>query len=139
MNAATIYNNIQRFSSTLRDNLEGGLPFGLKNFPLFVRMETKNLQRLINVTKTAGYDIPTPPEDEPDGHLLACFGIDDDGKFTVSFLALDSKGNVDERHYMRGDDSIKGEETWLPKNVTGYIYDAEGAHDFLPEPAKPKQ
>ena len=99
--AQTSYNSILAFNKSLEEKIGTTSPFGLEKFPSAIIIEKASLQRII---------------DEAEAGVLASFGIEN-GKFTVSFLGLDTNNKILCSHITG---LINGEETWPAESVTNF-------------------
>lgn len=125
--AKTPYRDIWKYNDDLRNVVDpkrcgGSIPWGLENFPLSIKMDInkRELGRLIKARKS--------------DNLLGVFGIDHNKRFTISFILLDERGEVDSRHL---DEALEGEETWPASSVTFVgISPEDAANRELPIPRK---
>jgi len=101
--AQTPYETIVHYNHLLEEEISNGVPFSLSNFPSSIFIDKDELTRLLEETENG---------------LMAVFGIEDadeeNKKFTVSFLAVDSERKLLCKH-IKG--QLDGEETW-PASAT---------------------
>lgn len=116
----TGYEYIREYADALQKRIDPNrIPFGLKNFPVYIRMERNELTKLIGDCR--GSYLLAVPGIEPAN------GTNPNEDFTISFLMIDEKDRAVDPHHYSGTARIQGQQTWLPTNKT-----------YIPQKGNPK-